>query len=211
MQRGVISISQMLRWTGFIAVYSTAVGHLINSPRSIAVSAFVASAFIVLDVYRRHSDNVWLAISYFCCGLSWAIASMLLTLACWPEPTPPRPPMPFLVAAAYVVSGQWYSDFVAGLKSVIAAMMLYCFCFSLATVTSSAIAVFHFRKQAGWKILLANTPGLLFVCYILTAIVISGIQSRNREPGWRITIGCNGAGLASVSAMDNQQSRPAEP
>lgn len=28
---------------------------------------------------------------------------------------------------------------------------------------------------------------------------------------WRVTIGCNGAGLASILAMDNQLFRPAEP
>ena len=186
MQRSVISISQVLRWTAFLAVYFTAVGHLINSPRSIVVSAIVASGFIALDVYRRYSDNAWLAVSYFCCGLAWSIVAMLATLAYWPEPTPPRPPMPFLVTAAYVVSGQWYSDFVAGLASLIAAMLLYFACFTLATLTSSVLAIPHLRKHAGWKILLANTPGFLVICYIVAAITISGIQNRNREPGWRI-------------------------
>ena len=203
MERNVISIGQMLRWTAYLAVYFTAVGHLVNSPRSIGVSAIVASCFIALDIFRRHSDNAWLAVSYFSCGLAWSIVSMLVTLAYWPTPTPPRPPMPFLVAAAYVVSGQWYSDFVAALASLIAAMILYFVCFAFATIVSSVLAIPHFRKRGGWKILLANTPGLLFICYIVTAVAIAGIQNKNREPGWRITIGCTGAGLAAGFEMDN--------
>ncbi|MFO0942379.1 MAG: hypothetical protein U0930_16700 [Pirellulales bacterium] len=179
-QRSEITISQILRWTAFIAVYLTAAGHLINSSRSIGVSAIVATSFIVLDVYRRHSNNAWLAVSYFCCGLAWSVVAMLVTLLCWPEPTPPTPPMPFLFAIAPFLSGQWLSELANGLARVMAEIMLYFAFFTLATVTSTALAIPHFRKRSGWKIVLANIPGLLFICFVVAAIILSAIVETSR-------------------------------
>lgn len=184
-----------------MAVYFTVAGHLLNSTRSIGVSVVVAVSFIAIDVFRRHSEKGWLAVSFFSCGLAWTIIAMFATLAFWPEPVPPRPPMPFLVAAVYVVSGQWFSDVLSGIASAIAAMLLYFACFTLATLISSVLAITHFRKYGGWKILIANAPGLIFICYIVVAVVISETRTQIREPGWRITIGFNEVGNQGDSAI----------
>ena len=177
MKRSTISVSQIIRWTSFVAVYLALAGHLINSSRSIGVSAMVVSCFVLLDVYRRYSNDTLLAISYFCCGLSWSMVSMVLTLVYWPEPIPPRPPMPFLVAAAYVISGQWYADFTAGLIRVAYGIMLYFACFTIATVTSSLLTIPRFRKHNGWKILLANSPGLLFIICVVIGMILSSMRN----------------------------------
>ncbi len=101
---------------------------------------------------------------------------MFLALIYLPNPTPPKPPMPFIVGVVYVVSGEWFNDIVAEIGRVIAMILLYISLFSLLTVFSSVLAAVVFRRYSGWKLVLANAPGLSLILYIVLGITWNWVQ-----------------------------------
>ncbi len=63
-----------------------------------------------------------------------------------------------------------------GLRHAILPMVRYFWSFAGITVLSSALAMPYFRRCAGWKIILADTPGLLFIAYCVIMIAWVNLQ-----------------------------------
>lgn len=171
-----LTIRQLLAWTTFLACYFTIAANLANHTKSIAAGILVALVFICIDSRRKHKQMLVLSLSYFACGLAYCIATMFFILVYFPDPTPPRPPMPFFAGLVYVVSGQWLDDVLTELGRALAMIFQYFFAFALFTLVSSALAIPYARKCSGWKIILANAPGLLFLSYIALAIAWDAFQ-----------------------------------
>lgn len=171
-----LSTRQLLTWTAFLACYFTIAANFANNTRSIAAGVLIALIFICIDAKRKHNQILVLSLSFFASGLAYCVAAMFFILVYFPDPTPPRPPMPFFAGLVYVVSGQWLDDVLTELGRALAMIFQYFLAFAFFTLLSSALAIPYVRKCSGWKIVLANAPGLLFLSYIALAIAWDAFQ-----------------------------------
>ena len=125
---------------------------------SVAASVLVTTAFVAFDVLAPLSIRCrnLLALSYFACGLAFAIAASFGMLLLSPPPNP-----------------QPTTNLLEALGKAFALVFSYLFVFGLFTTASFAIAVAHWRQQraAKWLVLI-NVPGVLITAHVFVLIPI---------------------------------------
>jgi hypothetical protein len=157
---------RLFLWMLFFSLYSTVFSVLPATTLSFSIATCVAATFVVLDALLplQYRFAGFLGISYFTCGLAFAIAAGFWSLVFFPPMTPPKPPMPFWTGLYHLVSGGVYRDFLQEIAIVAHYTMTILCC----TFISVVIALARLRRERAAKwLLLLNSPGLLFTAYVV--------------------------------------------
>ena len=126
--RHSFSTERLHLWALVTALLAAILAVLPGSSLSVVAAVFVVAVYILLDVIALNSRRCrgLLAISYFACGLAYAVAASVGMLILFP--LPPRPTTDF-------------ADRLEAITEAVAVLFQYLLVFNLLTVVSFSIAV----------------------------------------------------------------------
>lgn len=158
-QHPQISIQRIMRWTLFVAIFATVFSSLPAVAKSFWPGAAVLLAVVALDGLCPPQWRCagMLALSFFACGLAYAVAACFFGIVVHPPPAPLLQSRTLLEAIALAF----------------AIVFQYAVTIAICTVISSLIALHCFRSSWHSKwLLLLNTPGILLTGWLCVVILV---------------------------------------
>jgi hypothetical protein len=163
-QHPQISIRRIMLWTFFVAIFSTVFSSLPTDAKSFWPGAAVVLVVVALDGLcpsKRRCAGM-LALSFFACGLAYAVAACFFGIVVHPSPALIQQSRTLLEAIALAF----------------AIVFQYAGTIAICTVVSSLIALHRLRSNSHSKwLLLLNVPGILltgWLCFVILADLLTG-------------------------------------
>lgn len=158
----------------YVAVYAAMFSWLPASTLAFVTATVVTTLFLLIDAFSGQHFRApgIVGVSFFACGLAYAVASGFFVLLQFPPPVPPKPPLPFWSGIYYLVSGGLVRDIGNAIAEGIALVFQYVSMIVVCTIISSSVALFTIRRRPHSKwLLLLNTPGILLCGWIVCVIL----------------------------------------
>jgi hypothetical protein len=169
-----LTIRRIWLWTLYVAIFAAVFSVLPATKLSFGAASMTAFLFIAVDVLfpSRWRCPGLLALSFFACGLAYAVATGFFVLEQYPPPATPKPQLPFWAGLYHLVSGQFLRDIGDAIAAALAILIYYTMAVVACTVVSTLVALFTLGRhwQSKW-ILLLNAPGILLTVWFCVVMV----------------------------------------